>query len=681
MAANRIRFFFQHLRRQMGVPGQPTDAELLRQFVALRDQTAFAALMERHGPLVLRVCRQVLADAHDAEDAFQATFLVLARKASSIRRHDSLPGWLHRVAYHIAVQLRAGTIRRRQSEQEAAMNQTDAQPPAEPNDWLPILHQEIDRLPAKHRAAVVLCYLDGKTNEQAARELGWPVGTVKIRLTHARDRLRQRLSKRGIALSVGMLAGLAAPATMSAALLESTLRTAALIAAGEAVAGTVPAAVNTLMEGALKTMWMSKLKAATAALAVLALLGSGVGYWLRQSWADNPAKPQVTIVETPQIKADKAAVVQGDTEFALDLYARLREKKGNLFFSPYSISTALAMTSAGANGQTLTQMEKTLRFPVDQKRLHPAFAALIQGTQADAKDKGYQLNVANALWLQTGYDFLADFVDVNQKNYGATPHVVDFKTATEQARKTINTWVEKQTRDKIKELLKPDMVKPSTCLVLTNAIYFKGTWATQFDKKDTKDEPFLTAGGQKTKVPMMHLYPRQDFAGKYFRGDTFQALELPYAGKELSLVVFLPNKADGLADFEKRLTAANLGQWLSQLRHGVHYEDIALPKFKMTAEFQLHEDLKALGMTDAFEPGKADFSRMDGTRNLSIGRVIHKAFVDVNEEGTEAAAATAVGMQDGGRPLPFRADHPFLFLIRDLRSGSVLFLGRVEEPK
>lgn len=376
-----------------------------------------------------------------------------------------------------------------------------------------------------------------------------------------------------------------------------------------------------------------------------------------------------------QETADRKAIVEGNNRFAFDLYGQLRQQEGNLFFSPASVSTALAMTSVGARGQTAEQMNKALHFSLEQDRLHPAFGLLHR--DFNDKHKGYQLSVANALWGQKGYSFLTDFVKLTKDHYGAGFQEVDFAGDAEQARQTINAWVEKQTQDKIKELFKPNTLNADSRLVLTNAIYFKGDWAKKFDKQATRDESFLGTA-QKIKVPLM----RQSGKFKYLAGDTFQALELPYVGMELSMVILLPKKVDGLSEFEKSLTAANLAAWLEKMRE-TEMDDVLLPRFKTTAEFQLNRELTALGMTDAFVPDKADFSGMNGKRDLFISRVVHKAFVDVNEEGTEAAAATGVEVGVTSAPAQrnvFRADHPFMFLIRDNRFGGILFLGRLVNP-
>jgi serpin B len=374
--------------------------------------------------------------------------------------------------------------------------------------------------------------------------------------------------------------------------------------------------------------------------------------------------------------ADKTAAAKDNNAFAVDLYGKLRAADGNLFFSPESISTALAMTYAGARGPTAEQMAKTLHFTLDQEHLHPALGALMADLNGGGKKRGYQLSVANALWGQKGHDFLPAFLTLLKDDYGAGMHEVDFLKDTEGARQTINGWVEKQTQDKIKDLIAKDVLPPDTQLVLTNAIYFKGDWNTQFKKDATRDGPFQVSAKDKVNVPLMNQ--TGDFP--YFEGDGLQGLEMPYVGKDLSMVVLLPKKADGLPDLEKTLSADRLSDWLSKL----HTDEVmvALPKFKLTSQFSLKDTLSAMGMLDAFTD-RADFSGMDGQKDLFISAVVHKAFVDVNEEGTEAAAATAVIAQPtAARISPvFRADHPFIFLIRDRRSGSILFVGRVVNPK
>lgn len=306
------------------------------------------------------------------------------------------------------------------------------------------------------------------------------------------------------------------------------------------------------------------------------------------------------------VKEGERIIVEGNNKFALELYAKLRAREGNLFFSPYSISTALAMTYAGARGETEAQMWKTLRFPTEhykaldtdnqgrpfyrierrpmsRERIAAAFGALQRGLKADSKKSGYELTVANALWGQKGYGFLKTFLKLTEKNYGAGLKEVDFIAATEAARETINVWVGKKTRNKIKNLIPKGVLNRLTRLVLTNAIYFKGNWARQFKKDRTKDAPFTLAGGEKVDVPMMN----QTAEFNYMETEDFQGLELPYVDDELSMIILLPKQGDGLAEFEKTLTLESLSQWLARFRK--RKVIVSVPKFKMTSQFRLAE--------------------------------------------------------------------------------------------
>ena len=382
-------------------------------------------------------------------------------------------------------------------------------------------------------------------------------------------------------------------------------------------------------------------------------------------------------------------VVKGNNEFAFDLYAKLRGTEGNLFFSPYSISTALVLAYCGARGQTEAEMATVLHLPtapgnpaalkdtIGQMRFHSAFGKIIKDLNSRGEKGGYELSVANALWGQKKYGFLQEYLELIEANYGGKLNEVDFIRATESTRKTINRWVERKTNNKIKNLIQKGVLDSMTRLVLTNAVYFKGNWAKQFKKDNTKDTPFTLVDGKKVDAAMMNQ--KAEFG--YLETENFQGLELPYVDDELSMIIMLPKEYNGLDELEKTLTVENLTKWLSILykREVV----VSVPKFKMTSQFGLASVLKSMGMTDSFS-SNANFSGINGKRNLFISAVIHKAYVDVNEEGTEAAAATAVTMRltsIGPAKIPvFRADHPFMFLIRDNHSGSILFIGRVMNP-
>ena len=380
---------------------------------------------------------------------------------------------------------------------------------------------------------------------------------------------------------------------------------------------------------------------------------------------------------------DVTTAVEGNNQFAFDLYARLAQKPGNTFFSPYSISNALGMTYAGAKGQTATEMAQTLHFTLAGDKLHPALGDVIRQLQGKDKDRPFKLSTVNRLWAQNGLAIRAEFMRITQTDYQSGLQQLDFLKDPESGRKTINQWVEEQTNNKIKDLLQKGTITPGTRLVLTNAIYFKADWLSPFTKEATRPEDFTIPGTPAFKVPMMNqvLHPA------YLATDDFQLVRLPYRGHEVSMVVILPKKIDGLAEVEKKLSAKSLHQNVADAK--IAHVALTMPKFKMTKEFKLNDELVAMGMPTAFS-NQADFSGMvdSSSEKLKIDAVIHKAFVEVDEKGTEAAAATAVVMVKSSAiarppepPIPFRADHPFLFVIQHNATGSILFLGRVNDPR
>lgn len=367
--------------------------------------------------------------------------------------------------------------------------------------------------------------------------------------------------------------------------------------------------------------------------------------------------------------------------FAYDLYGRLQGMKKfdgqNIFLSPYSVSTALAMAAAGARGETAGQMADVLHLGADRQRAHEAYRRTIEQINAAGEQGDYQLSVANALWMQQGYEFHKQYLTLVERYYHAALRHVDYREATEQARQTINQWVEKQTRDKIKDLLPAGSLGPQVRLVLTNAIYFKGMWSLPFEPEKTEEQVFTKLSGEKVPVPMM----RQQETFRYAETDSVQILELPYAGASLVMDIILPKEKTDLLQVEQSLTDAQVRKWLGQLAKREVL--VTLPKFKMTVDVRMSEVLSAMGMPLAFS-GDADFSGMTGREQLCISEVYHKAFVEVNEEGTEAAAATGLVMRATAMPVQpaeFRADRPFHFMIRDAGTGTVLFMGRVMDPK
>ncbi len=379
---------------------------------------------------------------------------------------------------------------------------------------------------------------------------------------------------------------------------------------------------------------------------------------------------------------DLTELVNGNNSFAFDLYRALREKEdGNLFYSPFSISLALAMTWAGARGETERQMAETLHFTLPQDRLHPAFNALDlelarRGQGARGKDgKGFRLHIVNALWGQEGYQFLPEFLETLARHYDAGLRLLDFAGNPEAARGVINDWVNEQTEGRIRDLLPPGAIDTLTRLVLTNAIYFNAAWDRPFDSKATRDGAFYLLDGSQVTVPMM----RRTASSGFVVGEGFQAVELPYDGNELAMVILLPD-AGRFEEFENSLDVRRVEEILRGLTYGE--VTLTMPRFRIESDFGLADTLAAMGMPAAFRPDQADFSGMDGSRALSISRILHKAFVVVDESGTEAAAATAVvvGLTALRPGAEITVDRPFIFLIRDLQTGTILFVGRVVNP-
>ena len=383
------------------------------------------------------------------------------------------------------------------------------------------------------------------------------------------------------------------------------------------------------------------------------------------------------------------SVVDSDNAFAIDLYQKLKDQPGNLFFSPYSISASLAMTYAGARGQTATGMARVLHFDSTQTDIHAAFGNLDKRMKGIQRWNRIALVTANSLWCQKNYSLSNTFMDLVQNNYDAEAKAVDFVHAPEAASSDINSWVERKTDGKIGNLTQPGQFTSYTRLVLCNAIYFKGKWQMQFNPDETRPAPFYVNSNETVTVPTM--WQKANFKKKTSDDGSIELLEMPYIGNDLSMIIIMPAAKPEMADYEgwpdllaleENLTAENLRSWLSELDAAdAHKTDVCLPRFKTTRQFDLSEQLKSLGMALAFDDTGADFSGMDGkTNNLYISDVVHKAYVQVDEEGTEAAAATFEMVKTRGMDDRFIADHPFIFLIRDNATGAILFLGRMVDP-
>lgn len=376
-----------------------------------------------------------------------------------------------------------------------------------------------------------------------------------------------------------------------------------------------------------------------------------------------------------------APLTQGEASFSFDLYRALPSKE-NLIFSPYSIYLAFGMVYAGAREQTAQEIASTLHYP---ENVHPALNALssdlerrAQATSEQEKD-AFQLNIANALWGQKGYAFRAEYLDLLAQHYGTGMYLVDFQGAPDASRREINRWVAQQTRNRIREIVPPGAINSLTRLVLVNTIYFKAAWEHAFNEKETSDAPFFLLDGTEISVPMMHV----EAPFRYAAGQGWQAVALPYKGGQAEMVIIVPEKGQ-FQQVRDSLNAARYQEILNAM--GGKSVVLTLPKFTFESDMRLREKLAALGMKSAFDPEQADFSGIDGKRDLFISEALHKAFIAVNEQGTEAAASTAVIFMITGMPVPenqivLTIDRPFLYIIRDIPSGTILFMGQVVDPR
>jgi serpin B len=416
-------------------------------------------------------------------------------------------------------------------------------------------------------------------------------------------------------------------------------------------------------------------------LALLAASLTGCGGQDSEQQATTVAKSNAQRVDTPQVSVADNAVFAADNEaFALAAYQKMAAGDGNIVYSPASISIALAMAYAGAAGTTASEMAAAMHYTLPPERLHLAFDALdlalgLRGKGKQGADGGpMRLHVVNAAWAERTYSFKSDYLDVLATNYGAGINLLDFITGSASARLTINDWVAVQTENKILNLLPEGTLNSSTRLVLTNAVYFNAAWKEAFDPQRTGDAKFTLLDGSQVTSKFMSADLSSAPAVK---GAGFVAVDLPYQDDQLSLLVVVPDSGT-FAAFESSLDATKLDSIVGGLAPQAVM--LGLPRFKIETSQGLADLLKSLGMTSAFTYGPADFSGMDGTRNLYISNVIHKAFIDVAEKGTEAAAATAVTMNAGAAPpqgLRISVDRPFLYFLRDQPTGAILFMGRV----
>lgn len=366
------------------------------------------------------------------------------------------------------------------------------------------------------------------------------------------------------------------------------------------------------------------------------------------------------------------ATVDASNQFAFDLYRRYSTEGGNILFSPYSISTALSMTYEGARGKTAKEMKAVFHFVEEPSERRPAVASIFN--ILNSEDREYTLHTVNALWMQEGFPVLNEYRDTIANYYGGEANTLNFAEAPEESRVIINDWVEERTNDRIKDLFPPGMIHPRTTLVLTNAIYFKGDWLIPFDEEETRKAEFHVNSTESVEVDMMRL---RGVKFNYTETDEMQVLELPYKGKNMSMIILLPKEED-FDYFESTLSCDKLDELIDGLEETTLFL-VFLPKFTFETKYFMEEDLKEMGMPTAFS-SSADFTGIVKGEVLFIDSVIHQAFIEVNEKGSEAAAATGIGLTYGGPKKGFIADHPFIFIIQDKVTGAILFMGRVMNP-
>lgn len=381
----------------------------------------------------------------------------------------------------------------------------------------------------------------------------------------------------------------------------------------------------------------------------------------------------------PEAPASAETVVHANNAFAWHLFDELREAPGNLLISPYNIASALMIAGAGAAGQTAAEISETLHLPGAPLEELPTWGELEKRLAQAGREGPTTLDLANSLWLDAALQLQTGYLDSVTKYLAGEIKQVDFQSEPDAAREKINAWVEEKTREMIKDLLAPGTVDADTRMIIATAIYFLGQWSQPFEKDRTEELPFYLAPDQERNVPMMQQSERHS----YFENEQVRILEMPYSGGDFSMVLMLPVEKHGLAKLEADLDPDLFEEWMGQLRS--RKVEVTLPRFKFEWKETLNRTLQGMGMKKAFIPDQADFSGMTGDRSLFVGMVVHQAAIEVDEVGTEAAAATAIEMRVTAMPPPedpavFRADHPFLFGIRDRRNDALLFLGRLADP-
>ena len=412
--------------------------------------------------------------------------------------------------------------------------------------------------------------------------------------------------------------------------------------------------------------------------AVVVLILAGVALFVYPYLPLNPPRAD----ETGSTQQGIQQVVAANNQFAFEFYSNLsKSESGNIFFSPYSIFSALAITYEGARGQTAEEMKSVFHFP-ESSALRPNFAAVYNKVNAPSGE--YELRSGNAIWVQYDYPILANYKNNVERYYGGKAAALDFVKEPEKSRQTINNFIAEQTRGKIKDIIPPGQIDELTRLIISNAIYFKGNWKWQFDKSQTHEGDFKITPTNVVKVQMMLMNPtskrgiRHNFADL----EKFQILELPYKGDKISMLILLPKQGYDVNDID--LSAEKLKEYKSKMNE-MTFDIIEIPKFEFTRKYNLNNTLSSMGMPIAFDRNAANFSGIDGTKNLSVTQIIHQAYVKVDEEGTRAAAATIVQIGAGAAlpppPTVFIADHPFIFIIQEKETGAILFMGRIVDPR
>ncbi len=431
---------------------------------------------------------------------------------------------------------------------------------------------------------------------------------------------------------------------------------------------------------------MKKMVPALLGILVIAVLFAGCGP--QATTTASPSATATTATTTPTttpvnltLEEQRALLAEGNTDFAFDLYRLLKDEDGNFFYSPYSISAVMAMVYAGANGATESEIRNALSFDLPELYLHPSFHWLQEQLASRSEPSGhlepdemFKLHVVNDVWGQEDYKYVRDYLDTLEQNYGAGLRELDYINEPEKARLTINDYISAQTEDRINDLIPAGAIDPMTRLVLTNAIYFNAAWYWDFWEGNTAPADFTLIDGSTVTVDMMH----QTNSFGYKEGDGYQAIEMLYRGSQTSMVVLLPSEGT-FKDIEDSLDTAMLNDIIAGLER--QKVELSFPKYEFESEFNLNDALADLGMPLAFT-GQADFSGITEADKLWLSAVVHKSFVTVDEKGTEAAAATAAIMEMSAAmdPPVMTVDRPFIFLIRDIPTGTILFLGRVMQP-